>query len=99
MRFRYNFMISNDFIMRINLKVLLIIKRIISLIVNINKNKEAAISSLNISNNRFIISFKSNTHFKSNAFKTIITFNEVLLEIKMKLNKLLTLFSIIIYLF
>ena len=93
MKFRYNFIISNDFIIKANLKILLIIKRIINLIIDINKDKEIAILLLNILNNHFIISFKSN------AFKTIIIFNEILFGIKMKLNKLLTFFLIIIYLF
>ena len=93
-------MISNDFIIRVDLKTLLIIKRIINLNVDVNKNERAAILSLNISNNRFIASFKSNK-FKAiiNEFKMIITFNEVLFEIKMKLNKSLISFSTIIYLF
>ena len=81
--FRYNLVISNDFIIKINLKTLLIMKRIINLSVDINRR--IAISSLNILNNRFII------NFKSNAFKT--TFDESFLKIKMKLNKLLIFFS------
>ena len=48
MRFRYNLVISNDFVIKINSKSLLIIKRIINLIININKNKEIIILSLNI---------------------------------------------------
>ena len=92
-RFRYNLVISNDFIMKINLKTLLIIKRVINLIININENEKIAISSLSVLNDHFIISFKSN------ALKTITTFNEVFFKIKMKLNKLLIFFSIIIYLF
>ena len=92
MKFRYNFIISNDFVMRINLKILLIIKRIINLNVNINKNEKVAILSLSVSNNRFII------NFKSNAFKAT-TFNEILFEIKMKLSKLLIFSLIIICLF
>ena len=91
-KFRYNFVISNDFIMKINLKVLLIMKRMINLNINVNKVKKVAISSLSVSNDHFII------NFKSNAFKTTIS-NEILFEIEMKLNKLLTFFSIIIYLF
>ena len=63
----------------------------ISLIININK--EVTISSLNVLNDRFIASFKSN------AFKTIAIFDEILFEIKMKLNKLLTFFSTIVYFF
>ena len=93
MKFRYNFVISNDFIMKINLKVLLIIKRVINLKIDVNENKKVAILSLSVSNDYFII------NFKSNEFKTIITFNEILFKIKMKLNKSLTFFSIIIYLF
>ena len=93
MKFRYNFVILNDFVIKINLKALLIMKRIINLIVNVNKNKKVAILSLNVSNNRFMIKFKLN------AFKMITTFNEILFKIKMKLNKLLTFFLIIIYLF
>ena len=86
-------MILNDFIMKINLKTLLIIKRMINLIIDVNKNKKIIILSLNVLNNYFIINFKSNT------FKTIIIFNEILFKIKMKLNKSLIFFSIIIYLF
>ena len=93
MKFRYNLIISNDFIMKINLKALLIIKRIINLIVDINKNKKIAILLLSILNDRFII------NFKSNAFKTITIFDEILFKIKMKLNKLLIFFSIIAYFF
>ena len=88
MKFQYNFVISNDFVMRINLKTLLIIKRIINLNVNINKN--IVMSSLSVLSDRFII------NFKLNAFAI---FNEVFLEIEIKLNKLLIFFSIIIYLF
>ena len=86
-------MILNDFIMKINLKTLLIIKRMINLIIDVNKNKKIIILSLNVLKNYFIINFKSNT------FKTIIIFNEILFKIKMKLNKSLIFFSIIIYLF
>ena len=93
MKFRYNLIISNDFIMKINLKALLIIKRIINLIVDINKNKKIAILLLSILNDRFII------NFKSNAFKTITIFDEILFKIKMKLHKLLIFFSIIAYFF
>ena len=93
MKFRYNFVISNGFVMRINLKALLIIKRIISLIVDINEDEEIAILSLNVSNNHFII------NFKSNAFETIMIFDKILFEIEMKLNKLLIFFSIIICFF
>ena len=92
MKFRYNFIISNDFVMKINLKTLLIIKRIINLNVDVNKIEKVIISLLNISNDHFII------NFKSNAFKTT-TFNKIFFEIKMKLNKLLIFFSIIIYFF
>ena len=93
MKFRYNLVISNDFIIKINSKVLLIIKRIISLIIDMNKDKEIIILSLSVLNDYFIINFKSNT------FKTIIIFNEILFEIKMKLNKLLIFFLIIICFF
>ena len=86
-------MISNDFIMKINSKILLIIKRIINLIVDINENKKITLLSLSVLNDYLII------NFKSNAFKTIIIFNEVLLKIEMELNKLLIFFSIIVYLF
>ena len=71
-------MISNDFVMKINLKTLLIIKRIINLIVHVNKNKKVIILSLNVSSDYLI------ANFKLNAFKTI--FNEISFEIKMKLN-------------
>ena len=77
--------------MKINLKILLIIKRIINLIVDINI--KITILSLNVSNDYSIIDFKSN------ALKTIMTFIEILFKIKMKLNKSLTFFSIIICLF
>ena len=86
-------MILNDFVIKTNLRILLIIKRTINLIININKNKKIIILSLSVSNNHFII------NFKSNAFKMIIIFNEIFFEIKMKLNKLLIFFLIIIYLF
>ena len=86
-------MILNDFIMKINLKTLLIIKRIINLNVDINKDKKIVILLLSVSNDYFI------TNFKSNAFKTIMIFNEILFKIKMKLNKLLIFFLIIAYLF
>ena len=67
----------------------------INLNVDINKDKKIVILSLSVSNNYFIASFKLN------KFKTIITFNKILLEIEieMKLNKLLTFFLIIIYFF
>ena len=91
MKFRYNLIISNGFIMKINSKVLLIMKRIINL--NVDINEKIAISSLSVLNDRFI------TNFKSNAFETIITFNEILFEIEMKLNKSLTFFSTIICFF
>ena len=86
-------MISNDFIIKINSKTLLIIKRIISLIINVNKNKKITLLSLNVSNDYSI------TKFKLNTFKTITIFNEMIFEIKMKLNKSLIFFSIIICLF
>ena len=76
--------------MKINLKILLIIKRVINLIVNMNKNEKIIILSLNVLNFYLII------NFKSNAFKTITTFNEIFFKIKMKLKKLLIFFSIII---
>ena len=93
MRFRYNLVISNNFIIKINSKALLIIKRIINLIIDVNKDKEIIILSLNVSNNYFI------ANFKLNAFETITTFNEIFFKIKIKFNKLLPFFSIIIYLF
>ena len=65
----------------------------INLIVDINENEKIVISSLSVSNDRFII------NFKSNAFKTIMIFDEILFKIKMKLNKSLIFFSIIIYFF
>ena len=89
MKFRYNFIISNDFVMRANSKTLLIIKRIINLIVDMNE--KVIILSLSV------LSDYSITNFKSNAFKT--TFNEIFFEIKMKLNRLSISSSIIIYLF
>ena len=76
MRFRYNFVILNDFIIKANLKTSLIMKRVINL--NVNVNKEIAMSLLNILNNHFI------------ALKT--TFDEILFKIEMKLNKFLTFF-------
>ena len=80
--------------MKIDLKVLLIIKRVINLIVDINKNKEIVILSLSVSNDCLI------TTFKSDAFKAITIFDKILFKIEMKLNKLSTFFStIIIYLF
>ena len=75
MKFRYNFMISNDFVMKANLKVLFVIKRIINLNVNVNKVEKVVISSLSISNDRFIIDFKLN------AFKAAI-FDEFFLKLK-----------------
>ena len=93
MKFRYNLVISNGFVIKINLKTLLIIKRIINLNVDINENKEIAILSLNVLNDYFI------TNFKLNEFKTITIFNEILFKIKMKVNKLLIFFSIIICVF
>ena len=86
-------MISNDFIMKINSKTLLIIKQIINLNVDVNKDEEIIILLLNILNNHFTASFKSN------EFKTIIIFNKILFKIEMKLNKLLIFFLIIICLF
>ena len=86
MRFRYNFIISNGFIMKINLRVLLIIKRMINLIIDINENERIVISSLNVLSDRFIIGFKSD------AFETVTTFNGILFKIEMKLNKSLTFF-------
>ena len=91
-RFRYSFMISNDFIMKINLKVLLIIKRMISLNVNVNKVEKVVISSLSVLNNRFIIDFKSD------AFEAAV-FDEVFFKIKMKLNRSLAFFSTVAYFF
>ena len=93
MRFRYNFVISNDFIIKINSKVLLIMKRMINLIVDINENKKIIILSLSVLNDYLII------NFKLNAFETIAIFNEILFKIEMKLNKLLNFFSTIAYLF
>ena len=93
MKFRYNFVISNDFIMKINSKILLIMKRMINLIVDINKNEKVAILSLSVSNDYFIINFKLDT------LKIIMIFNEILFKIEMKLNKSLTFFSIIAYFF
>ena len=79
--------------MKINLKALLIIKRIINLIIDINKNKKVAFLSLSVLNNYLII------NFKSNAFKTITIFDEIFFEIEMKLNKSLIFFSIIMCFF
>ena len=93
MKFRYNFVISNDFVIRVNLKALLIIKRIINLIVDMNENKEIALLSLSVLNDYLII------NFKSNAFKTVTTFDKKKFEIKMKLNRSLIFFSIIAYYF
>ena len=89
MKFRYDYVISNDFVMKIDLRSLLIMKWIINLIINVNENKEVAILSLNVLNDYLI------ANFKSNAFKTV--FNEIFFEIKMKLNKLLIFFLIIVY--
>ena len=72
MKFRYNFIISNDFIIKINSRVLLIIKRMINLNVDINEDEKIAILLLSVSNDRFI------TNFKSNKFETITIFNEIL---------------------
>ena len=84
-------MISDGFIMKINLRILLIIKRVISLIVNIDK--EIIILSLSVLNDYSIIDFKLN------AFKMIMIFDGILFEIKMKLKRLLTFFSIIVCFF
>ena len=65
----------------------------INLNVDVNKVEKIAISLLSVSNDNFII------NFKLNVFKTITIFNEILFKIKMKLNKLLTFFSTIAYLF
>ena len=86
-------MILNDFVMKINLKTLLIMKRIININVDINKDEKITILSLNVSNDHFI------TNFKSNKFKTIMIFNEILFKIKMKLNKSLIFFLTIIICF
>ena len=67
--------------MKINLKNLIIIKRMINL--NVDINKEIKISSLNVLNDYFY-------NFKLNAFKII--FNEILFEIEMKLNKKINFF-------
>ena len=67
--------------MKINLKNLIIIKRMINL--NVDINKEIKISSLNVLNDYFY-------NFKSNAFKII--FNEIFFEIEMKLNKKINFF-------
>ena len=98
-RFRYNLVISNDFVMRINSKALLIIKRMISLGVNMNEIEEAAISSLSVLNDRFITNFKSDARFKSGAFKTITVFNEIFFGIEMKLSRSSIFFSTIICFF
>ena len=74
--------------MKIDLKILLIIKRVISLSVDMNKDKRITISSLSVSNDHFI------TNYKSIAFKTV--FNEILFKIGIKLNKSSTFFSTII---
>ena len=92
LRFRYNFVISNDFIIKINSKTLLIIKRIINLIVDINKDEKIILLSLNVLNDYLII------NFKSNAFEMIMTFDEFFFKIEMKLNKSFF-FSIIICFF
>ena len=84
-------MISNDFVMKVNSKTLLIIKRIISLNVDINEDKKIIILLLSVSNDRSII------NFELNAFKAI--FNEIFLKIKMKLNKLIIFSSTIAYFF
>ena len=93
MRFRYNFMILNDFVIKINSKTLLIIKRIINLIVDINENEKIIILSLSVLNDYFII------NFKLNAFEMITVFDEIFFEIEMKLNKSLIFFLIIICFF
>ena len=63
----------------------------ISLIVDVNENKEIAILSLNVSNDYSII------NFKSDMFKA--AFDEILFEIKMKPSKLSIFFSTITYFF
>ena len=90
MKFRYNFEISNNFVIKIDLKALLIIKQIINL--NFNVNEKVIISSLSVINDYLII------NFKSNAFKTAIS-NEFFFKIKIELSRSLTFFSIIIIYF
>ena len=65
----------------------------ISLIVDMNKNEKVAILSLIVLKDHFIM------NFKSNKFKTIMIFNEILFKIEMELNKLLIFFLIIVYFF
>ena len=65
----------------------------INLIVDMNENEKVAILLLSVSSDYLIVGFKSN------AFETITTFNEILFEIEMKLNKSLIFSSIIAYLF
>ena len=86
-------MISNDFVIIVGLRVLLIMKRIINLIVDVNENKEIIILSLSVLNDCLIISFKSN------AFKAAAIFNEFFFKIEIKLNRSLIFFSIIICFF
>ena len=59
--------------------------------INVNKNEKVIILSLSVLNVYLII------NFKSNAFKTIMVFDEICFEIKIKLNKSLIFFLIIIY--
>ena len=54
-------------------------------------NKKVTILSLSVSNNYLII------NFKLNAFEAIITFNEILFKIEMKLKRLSIFFSIVIF--
>ena len=68
-------------------------KRIINLIIDINKDEKITLLSLSVLNDYFII------YFKLNALKKITIFNEVLFKIEMKLNKSLIFFSTITYLF
>ena len=75
--------------MKINSKILLIIKRIINLIIDVNE--KITILSLSVLNDYSII------NFKLNAPKTV--FNEIFFEIKMKLNKSLISFLTITYFF
>ena len=57
-------------------------------------NKKITISSLSVLNDYLII------NFKSNEFEAVMNFNEILFEIKMKLNKSLIFFlTIIAYFF
>ena len=58
----------------------------------VNMSEKIAISSLSVSNDHFI------ANFKLNAFKAT-TFDGILFEIKMKLNKSFVSFSTIAYIF